>query len=315
MHDPSAGDDQLYVIGVDLGGTKIRAGIASSQGSILASRTVPTIRGGAAVSEQLARLIQDLSGDAGVSPQRIAATGIGAAGVADLVAGGFSRAPNLDLMGGAGFQDSLAHELGHQVVIENDVNVAALGELHGGLGRQFRDFVCISIGTGVGMGIVVDGRLWRGAHGAAGEIGYLPLGTDPLDRAHHRRGPLEEMLAGDRLAQRYSRSAGRAASAETVFEQALLGDSDASESIEIEAKWLAHAIVAVNAVLDTQAVVLAGGIGQRPELVDRTLAWMRRLGLTGLPVVSSTLGPDGPIAGAVRLALDAMHCELKGSLR
>lgn len=304
-----------YVVGVDLGGTKIRAGLANGEGSILAERTALTNRSGAGVATQIAGLVRQLGQDARVGPELITATGIGGAGVPDFDHNGFSRAPNLDLMGGNDFKGSLAHALGHLVVIENDVNVAALGELHYGIGRQHRDFVCISIGTGIGMGIVVGGRLVRGAHGAAGEIGNLPIGADPFDPVNHRRGPLEEVLAGDSLAKRYSEATGRAASAETVFDRALGGDQDAVSSIDVEAQWLAQAIVAVNAVLDTEAVVLTGGIGGRRELVTRTTHWLGRLGLSNLTVVESTLGPKGPIAGAVRLALDAIRNEPKGNAR
>lgn len=314
MKDPLP-DDPQFVIGVDLGGTKIRAGIANSNGTILADRTVATRERGEHVQDQIVTLVELLSQDSGVSPRQITATGIGGAGVPNTNQGGFTHAPNLSMMDKATFSGSLSEALGHRVVIENDVNVAALGELHYGIGRECRDFVCISIGTGIGMGIVINGQLLRGSHGAAGEIGYLPMGTDPLDPVNHRRGPLEEVLAGDRLAQRYAEATGRIATAEAVFGHALFDDVAAVAAIEVEAKWLAHAIVAVNAVLDTEVVVLTGGIGGRPELLGRTTSWLKLLGVTALPVIQSSLGPDAPIAGAVRLALDATTPKPKGSAR
>ncbi len=316
MSDPAprrrSGQD-TYVIGVDLGGTKIRAGLATMDGVILADRTVLTNRSGAEVEKQVVELVQDLSRHAGITMDRIAATGIGGAGVPDHNEDGFSRAPNLALMDRRGFKASLTDALGHPVVLENDVNVAAVGELHYGIGQRHRNFVCISVGTGVGMGIVVDGRLLRGAHSAAGEIGYLPIGGDPLEPANRRRGPLEEVLAGDRLVQRFTDATGLPASAETVFDRALAGDAEAARSIDIEAKWLAHAILAVNAVLDTEVIVLTGGIGGRPELVRATTDWLTRLGSTRPPVVQSSLGADAPIVGAVHLALDAIQDETRGN--
>lgn len=315
MSDPAprrGGDEDTYVVGVDLGGTKIRAGLASMDGSILTDLTVRTNRSGAEVKRQLVEITYQLSRDAGVAPGSIVATGIGGAGVPDLNEDGFSRAPNLALMDRHGFKASLVGALGHLVVLENDVNVAAVGELHCGVGRRHRNFVCISVGTGVGMGIVVDGRLMRGAHSAAGEIGYLPIGEDPLDPANHRRGPLEEVLAGDRLVQRFTDATGRSADSEAVFERAIAGDEEARMTIDVEAKWLAHAILAVNAVLDTEVVVLTGGIGGRPELVRATTDWLATLGSTRPPVIQSSLGADAPIIGAVRLALDAIQDETRG---
>ncbi|HEY0902489.1 MAG TPA: ROK family protein [Marmoricola sp.] len=318
MSDPAprrGADQDTYVVGVDLGGTKIRAGLASMDGSILSDRTVRTSRSGAEVKTQLVEITRQLSHDAGIEVGSIMATGVGGAGVPDLDDDGFSRAPNLALMDRRGFRASLVDALGHDVVLENDVNVAAVGELHCGVGRKHRNFVCISVGTGVGMGIVVDGRLMRGAHSAAGEIGYLPIGEDPLDPANHRRGPLEEILAGDRLVQRFTDATGHDVDAETVFERALAGDAQASKAIDVEAKWLAHAILAVNAVLDTEVVVLTGGIGGRPELLRATTDWLTRLGWTRPPVIQSGLGADAPIIGAVRLALDAIHDETRGDAR
>jgi Transcriptional regulator/sugar kinase len=298
-----------YVVGVDLGGTKIRAAVADLNGEILADQSIPTSHAEHSVTELIHDLVAALCAEAGVSAGEILATGVGGAGVPDLSADGFSRAPNLDL-GGTGFMPSLARVLGHHVVLENDVNVAAIGELHYGIGRQHHHFVCISIGTGIGMGIVVDGHLLTGAHGGAGEIGYLPIGDDPLDPANHRRGPLEEVLAGDRFAARYGD-----VDAQTVFDKAESGDESAIASIDTEAKWLAHAIVAVNAVLDTEAVVLTGGIGGRVELLDRTTRWLARLGEPTLPVLHSGLGQDAAIAGAIRLALDSLGTEPTGELR
>lgn len=305
--------DDVHVIGVDLGGTKLRAGLADDRGEILAETTVPTARGGGGVVEQIVDLVAALSTTAGVPARSVRATGVGGAGVPSSDEDGFTHAPNLFLSGGEGFGPALAGALGHRVAIENDVNVAALGELHHGVGRHHRNFVCISVGTGVGMGIVADGQLFRGAHGAAGEIGYLPFGADPFDTSNHRRGALEEVLAGDRLAHRFTAATGRQATAELVFEAAGSGDPAARDSIAVEAKALARAIAAVHSVLDTEVVVLTGGIGGRAELLAQTNAWLAELGLRHLPVIHSSLGADAPLVGAVHLALD--NVELKGEVK
>ncbi|MFT4235331.1 MAG: ROK family protein [Microbacterium sp.] len=302
-----------FVVGIDLGGTKTLGGIATIDGSIVAEHTVATTQAAGQLPAQLISLIEALASRAGIDREAVAATGIGGAGVPDQHSGGFSMAPNLMLSGDRPLHDELTRALGHPIVLENDVNVAALGELHEGVGRVAADFVFISIGTGVGMGIVADGRLLRGAHGAAGEIGYLPVGTDPLDPAHQRRGPLEEQLAGDALVARYRAASGAALTAPDIFSRAVQGDPHASAAIDEHARWVATAIVAVNAVLDPGIVVLGGGVGARPELLGPVRTWLAALGASSVDVRISELGSQAPVIGAVHLALDAVRLDPKGS--
>jgi glucokinase len=299
--------DAAYVVGVDLGGTKIRAGIASETGTILADRKVPTNAGGVAIIEQIVGLVSDLCAVVGAGTEQIAATGIGGAGVPDSSGLNFDQAPNLSGLLDVPFAQDLMQRLGHPVIIENDVNVAALGELHYGLGLRHSDFVFVSVGTGIGMGIVADGRLIRGASGAAGEIGYLPFGTDPLTAENQVRGPLEEAVAGDALARRYEMATGYRISTREIFTKSQDGDGDALAAIDDEARWIAAALIAVNAVLDPEVFVIGGGIGSRKELLPHLHTWLTRHGVSSLDIRISELGHRAPVAGAVRLALAAVN--------
>jgi len=299
------------VVGIDLGGTKIRGGIATSSGEIIAELTVPT--SGSGLIHQIVALVQELCAAAAIDADHIVATGIGGAGVPDPTGEGFDKAPNLIGVQDVSFAGELALALGHSVVIENDVNVAALGELHYGAGLSHKDFVFISAGTGIGMGIVSAGTLLRGAHGAAGEIGFLPIGSDPLDPANRRRGPLEEMVAGDALTRRYAVVTNEVISSQEVFLRAEAGDPAAIATVNEHAKWIAIAIVTVAAVLDPEIFVLGGGIGSRKELLRLIFDWLARLGNSVLDVRISELGNSAPVAGAVRLALDSTKSFAKGN--
>ncbi len=294
-----------HVAGVDLGGTKVRVGIATIGGDLIAEATVPTADTGGLPGQISAEVLR-LARDARVDPAAIGATGVGGAGVPNN-GGTFDVAPNLHGIDETPFARDLSGELGHPVVLENDVNVAALGELAEGVGRTVDDFVVVSVGTGIGMGIVSAGRLLRGARGAAGEIGFLPIGTDPLDRRNHRRGSLEEVLAGDSLAARYSPS--RPITAREVFERAAAGDREALAALDHEARWLATALVAIAAVIDPAVVVMTGGIGGREELIDGVRGWLPRLGASRLVIQASGLGSRAPVLGAVRLAVDALSAQ------
>lgn len=301
----TAGMGSGLVVGVDLGGTKIRAGIADAGGDILGEAVEPT-RSGSGLAAQIAGLVESLGTAAGGG--RVLATAIGGAGVPDGDQGTFHLAPNLGDMGGFGFVAELESRLGHRVIIENDANIAALGELAYGVGRGESSFAFVSVGTGIGVGLVLGGRLWSGAAGAAGEVGFLPLGADPLDRANHRRGALEERVAGDVLVRRYVDlgGEGRPVTARDVFDRAGAGDASATAALDEEARWLAHALVAIDAVVNPGLFVLGGGIGSRIELIAPMRSWLERLDRPALRVQVSALGSSAPVLGAVRLALDTL---------
>lgn len=315
--DERAGDtpSRDHVIGVDLGGTKIRAGIATIAGELLAEKRIRTRSDGSEAIEQIHGLVLELCATTGVAIDRIAATGIGGAGVPDATGASFDLAPNLTALSDTPFAGRLGELLGHPVVIENDVNVSAVGELVAGLGRGHSDFVFVSVGTGIGMGIIANGELVRGAKGAAGEIGFLPFGADPLDPANHVRGALEEVTAGDAVSGRFLLGAGSALSPEEVFARAADGDEHAVLAVDDEARWLAAGIVAVTAVLDPELVILGGGIGSRPDLASRITSWLARYGQPDLPVRTSLLGPLAPVIGAAAIAIDAATAAQKGLSR
>jgi predicted NBD/HSP70 family sugar kinase len=314
-----------HVIGVDLGGTKIRAGIATATGDLLAEKRIETSADGSEAVEQIHALAAELCETVGVTLDRVLATGVGGAGVPDAEGTSFDLAPNLTALGGVPFRTRLAALLGHPVVIENDVNVSAVGELVAGLGRGLTDFVFISVGTGIGMGVIANGVLLRGARGAAGEIGFLPLGADPLDPAHHVRGALEEVTAGDAVSGRFllgpgphagtGPGTGSGVSAEEVFALAASGDARAVDAVDEEARWLAAGIAAVTAVLDPELVILGGGIGARPDLVPRVTSWLARYGQPHVPVRISLLGPLAPVIGAAEIARHAAAAAEKGLSR
>jgi glucokinase len=295
-----------FVVGVDLGGTKVRAGIAGLDGLVLSELAEPTTPGaGRGLVPQLTNLVARLVSAVGIDRSSVAATAIGGAGVPDGGSGHFDRAPNLGDLAGFSFLAELEAALGHPVVLENDVNIAAIGELHEGAGTDHDSFAFVSVGTGIGVGLILDRRLWAGARGGAGEIGYLPFGADPLDPVNQRRGPLEEVVAGDAIVRRVTAASGEpVASAVDVFDRATQGDALALDSLDTEARWLAHAIVAVDAVVNPGVFVLGGGIGTRTELLAPIRSWLRRLGRPEIEVRISALGSHAPIAGAVRLAID-----------
>jgi predicted NBD/HSP70 family sugar kinase len=194
--------------------------------------------------------------------------------------------------------------------VENDANLTAVGEGESGAARGASVFGCITIGTGVGMGMMVDGRVFRGATGAAGEIGYLPYGrtrSSSEDGTPPARGHLEEATA----AQSVVRGArelglGTAKSAREVFRLAREGDELARRALEAEADRLAYTVASVAAVIDPELIVLGGGMGTAADLLLEPLDRALRAFTPLVPkVVQGELGEDAVLAGAISVGLRA----------
>jgi predicted NBD/HSP70 family sugar kinase len=186
---------------------------------------------------------------------------------------------------GAPLRTLIADAVGAPVALDNDVNLAALAESRE---RGVDDLAFIAVGTGVGMGIVTGGRLLRGAHGAAGELGRLPIGDDVVTPPDDL-GPLEAIAGGAGLARRWG-----SASAHEVF-----ANPGAHELLVDQARVLAIGIRAVEALLDPALIVLGGGIGCRQDVLDRVRA---ALGTPAPPLEPSRVGEDAGLLGALVLA-------------
>src|ERR671930_1022875 len=223
--NPQAG----WVAGIDVGRRWVRAALADITGTIVARRDERArARSAATLVTQIGRIAHDVAGDAGLRWAQVTHATVGNPGVLDPSRGKLALAPNLPGWGKPGLVEAIRRELGTRTSFENDVNLAALGERAFGAGRGVKDFCLLWIGTGVGLGIVIGGELYRGAAGAAGEIGYLPLGAgDPHDPAVRRRGLLEESASGAAVIQAARAAGMRARTAKSVFAAARRGEPGA----------------------------------------------------------------------------------------
>lgn len=307
--NPSAG----WVVGIDVGRHWVRAAAADITGTIVARRDERArARSSATMIEQIGTIAHEVAGDAGIRWRQVTHATVGAAGVIDPRRGAVALAPNLPGFGRPGLVGAIRDELGTAITFENDVNMAALGELSDGAGRDVGTFVYLWVGTGVGMGIVIDGRLYRGSSGAAGEIGYMPVGAgDPHDRAVRRRGMLEE-TAGAAAVSRIAKERNvRPPTPSRVFAAARRGDAAATGVVDEEARRIALAIAAVLPVLDPELVILGGGIGGNGDLllgpVERELA---QLSPFRPRIAVGELGDEAVLHGAVATALRAAQEQL-----
>ena len=295
-----------HVLGIDLGGSNLRVALGDRSGRTVADAVVPTAKGDAeAVVAQLADVSRDLAENAQVGWSRIAGLAVGVPGVVEIDGGELRLAPNLPPFTDVDVAGVLTERLALPVVLDNDVNMATLAEQRHGLGAGVSDFVFIAIGTGVGMGVVASERLVRGATGAAGEIGFMPLGLDPFERGHQRHGALEEAAGGVGVARRYAALAGDGdgpIAAREVYERAAAGDQHADAVLDGQARAVALAVVSVQATLDPEVVVFGGGIGSREDVIARVRAYADRLALRLPRIEISRLGERAGLIGAVELA-------------
>ena len=307
-----------YVIGIDLEATCARAAASDLFGELIAELAQPAAhQTPRALSAQVLALVSALIERAGVDHGQPLAIGVSVPGVVDQSSRRVTAlAHNLSPDGGLDPLSALRGRFDVPVHIDNDVNLAALGELWHGAGRGQHTFALVSVGVGVGMGIVIDGALVRGAHGAAGEIGYLPSGIDPFAARHRLHGGLEDEVGEAGLLAAFAqRDSDRQRSpapnhAREILELARGGDEAARMVAAQAARRIAAAIASVIAVLDPELVVLGGEIGADPWLLGPVRAAVAQLVPLAARIESSALAERAALRGATALALRAARSEL-----
>ncbi|SFI18547.1 ROK family transcriptional regulator [Bradyrhizobium sp. cf659] len=300
--------DAAFVLGIDLGGTKLHIALADLRGEIVAESIEPTSSdGGAAVVAQIERMKDALLQHASVSAQRLRGGVMGSPGMVDPASGSIVIAPNIPGLDSLDVRAALRERLGIDVTIENDVNLAAIGEHWRGNSRRARSFAFIAVGTGIGMGIFSDGYLVRGARGAAGEIAYLPLGGDPYDARGLRFGTLETAIGSAGIVERYLGLGGSPGSTvRDVFDRLEIEEA-ARITIDEVSRILTTAILAVHSILDSEIIILGGSIGARPELKLRIDEHLGRCMREPVRIELSALGNRATLIGAIGSAIDLVH--------
>ena len=302
--NPQAG----FVLAVDVGREFVRGALADLAGTVRArgNRSVHAAGSHDRVTE-LIELAGELAHHAGVAPEAVSDVVVGSPGVYDPSRDALFLTGGLPGWGQASVVAELRRAFGPHMVLENDVNLAALAERDHGHGRHVDTFVFISVGTGIGMGLVLAGRLHKGAHGSAGEIGFLPMGGQgPVDAPDaRRRGSLEAAASADGIVRAARRQGmGGRVTARQVFEAAAAGDRAAAVVVAETAELVARAIAAVSVVIDPDLVVLGGGIGSAPAFAQAVAAELRRLLPTVPDLRVSAMGGESVVEGGLRLGID-----------
>jgi predicted NBD/HSP70 family sugar kinase len=319
--NPRAG----WVLSIDVGREWVRGALTDLSGTRVARSATPTtLLTTAALIAQFRQLADRLTGEAGITLSHVDQIVMGSPGVIRPGEDHLSLAPHFPGLEAPNAIGDIEAALQSPVLFENDVNLAAVGEHLQGMARGVDDFVLISVGTGVGMGVILDGELRHGATGLAGEIGYLALDMDrDVERPGARwgAGTFEALVSSDGILNlAHEKGLTEARRAVDVFDAARTGNEAAAACVAMEARRLTHAIAAVAAVLDPGLVVLGGGIGTGAgdlligpiaEALPKISPFSPRLGI-------SALGADAVLAGAsgvgLKLALDRIFDRAANSL-
>jgi predicted NBD/HSP70 family sugar kinase len=303
-----------WVVGIDVGRNWVRAAIADVTGAFVARRDERAkVRSARTLISQIGEIAHGLAADAGIEWRDVTVATVGSPGVVHPGDDDVTLAYSLPGWGRHGLVDLVQRELGTKTIFENDVNLAALGEAWRGIGRDVDPFVYLHIGTGVGLGIVLGGELYRGAGGAAGEVGYLPLsGTDVHDPESRRRGALDRVASAAGVVEAGKRAglAGGSLTAERVFATAAAGDRAARRVVAQEADRVALTIAAVAAVLDPRLVILGGGIGGNADLLEPVRVRVTQVSPFRPSIEASALREEATLYGSVSMALRAAHAQL-----
>ena len=306
-------------IGVDIGGTKILAGVVDEKGNILDSCKVPTPENSDKTADAIAEAVRKVKGD-----YEIAAVGLGAAGFIDADRATVLFAPNVSWVNEP-LKSRIEQRIGLPVVVENDANAAAWGEAKFGAAAGHDDVVVITVGTGIGGGLILNGQLYRGRFGIGGEPGHYRVVPDGRPCGCGNKGCFEQYASGNALV-RAARDRAQAAPGKAkdlmalgdgtiegiqgshVTEAARAGDTIALAAFAEIADWLGQGMSDIAAFLDPSAFVLAGGVSEAGDLLRAPAAEAYRRKLAGAghrpyaQVLTATLGPDAGLIGAADLA-------------
>lgn len=310
----------MSVLGIDIGGTKLAAGVVDADGRMLERGEMPTLayEGLEPVLERIVGLGRELLARAAAQKEPVQRIGIGCAGPVDLKAGKVFDPPNLPGWSDVSLVRHIESALGLPAILENDANAAALGEFRYGAGRGVRSLVYFTVSTGIGGGIILDGKVWHGLKDAAGEAGHMTVCPDGPVCGCGNRGCLEAMASGTSIARRAREAvaAGRptrlrevpVVTSADVVRLAQEGDAVAREVWEAAVKYLGIGVASVITVLAPERIVLGGGVTRAGDFLFEPLRVEVRRRVKLMPVESvlvlpAALGPDVGILGAAAVAM------------
>jgi glucokinase len=313
--------EKIY-IGVDLGGTSIKVGICNEEGKLLHTFEGPTEseEGPQAVLDRIAQYVKQIVSDSSYSWEQVAGVGAGIAGFIDLEQGIVIESVNLKWQN-VEITRELNERLNLPVKVNNDANVAALGEAWSGAGKGVQHLICLTLGTGVGGGIIINGKIIEGFRGMAAELGHIKIVPDleAIQCGCGQMGCVETVSSATGIIRMAKDAVGRgeitslseldSISAKAVFDAAKDGDEVAIRIVKRAAYYLAKAMAAVAVVLNPQRFIIGGGVSKAGDVLFDEIRKVYKQNVPavfvdGVDIVPAQLGNDAGIVGAAGLNLN-----------
>ncbi|RTE05667.1 ROK family glucokinase [Paenibacillus whitsoniae] len=312
--------NQIY-IGVDLGGTNIKVGLCDEQGNLLKTLEGPTSPelGAESVLERIAQYVRQIVEESEFSWDQVAGIGAGLAGFMDIPEGFVKFSPNLQWHN-VPAKKTLETLLGKTVKIDNDANVAALGEAWAGAGAGEKNVVCYTLGTGVGGGIIIDGKIYQGSAGMAGELGHMAIVPDieAIQCGCGQMGCLETVSSATGIVRMAKEAVERGEKtslalhekieAKHVFDAAKSGDEVSLRIVNRAAYYLGRSMAALAVVINPKRFIIGGGVSRAGEILFQPIRetfkkYTPEAAAEGVEIVAATLGNDAGVVGAAGLNL------------
>ncbi len=297
-------------IGIDLGGTNIKFGLVDARAHIIASGSTATADSRRRILAQFAAIAAELRVLARAGGYTVKTIGVGSPGIVDIRRGKvIGGSPNVVQWRGTDIRRSLASATGLRVYADNDANVMALAEHRYGAGKGYSTGLYITVGTGLGSGIILDNQIWRGARYAGAEVGHSIINLDGLPCQCGKRGCLEMYVNAASFAKFYGQPVPRGAGSKFIFDRARAGDRKAIAAIRTSANYLAIGLGSAVEILNPEIIVIGGGVAAGGRLYfDAIRSGIRHYAspaqLKGLKILPAQLGNDAGFLGAALLSLE-----------
>jgi glucokinase len=312
--------EKIYV-GVDLGGTSVKIGICNENGKLIHQAEGPTDSeaGADVVADNIAKYVRDIVTNSDYEWEQVAGIGAGIAGFLDIQEGIVKLSGNLGWHN-VPIKKMLEERLGKTVKIDNDANVAALGEAWGGAGAGISNLVCYTLGTGVGGGIIINSTIYQGSTGVAGELGHIAIVPDLeailcgcgqmgcLETVSSATGIIRMAKDAVERGDKTSLSLVENIQAKEVFDAAKLGDEVALRIVNRAAYYLGKSMATLAVVLNPQRFIVGGGVSKAGEILFQPVREIFKKftpepAQEGVDIVPATLGNDAGVIGAAGLNL------------
>lgn len=317
-----------YCIGVDIGGTSVKVGMVDSEGNILLKDSVKTLaeRDSGSVIKDIGELINSIIAKSKISEKEVVGIGIGCPGAISSGTGVVDYSNNLGWLN-VHLAEELSRYINKPIKVSNDANVAALGETVFGAGRMYDNTILLTLGTGVGGGIIIDNRLYEGNESKGAEVGHMVIVVDGEPCTCGRKGCMEaycsataliretkEAMQKDKASSMWKFSPDiEKVDGRTAFECSKKGDASAIKVVDDYVKYLAEGMLNFANIFRPQAIILGGGVcAQGDYLINKLKEYCKKehYGYRGAPafdILVATLGNDAGIIGAASLIITELR--------